>query len=170
MTEIVSAKWSKHVHLGAVKVSPPPSIQRLPRLIPQALAWCPWQPSILASGGGSADKKIHIWSTTTSERLQTLDAGSQVTSLHFSPHSRELLSTHGYPQNNISVWSYPSLEKVYDRSVHSERVLSSALSPDGCSIGTAASDETLKFWRIWEVPAKRVGEVGSERRMLMGIR
>ena len=27
----------------------------------KALAWCPWSPSILASGGGKDDGKILFW-------------------------------------------------------------------------------------------------------------
>jgi cell division cycle protein 20 (cofactor of APC complex) len=27
----------------------------------QAIAWCPWQDSLLATGGGTNDRKIHIW-------------------------------------------------------------------------------------------------------------
>ena len=29
----------------------------------KALAWCPWQKNLLASGGGTADKTMKFWST-----------------------------------------------------------------------------------------------------------
>ena len=29
----------------------------------KALAWCPWQRDLLASGGGSRDKTIKFWNT-----------------------------------------------------------------------------------------------------------
>lgn len=114
----------------------------------------------MATGGGSADQHIHFWSSTTGARTNSLKVGSQVTSLVFSPHAKELLSTHGYPDNNITVWSYPSLAKIYDVPAHDARVLCSALSPDGCTVATAASDENLKFWKIWEVA--QTGKKGSE--------
>lgn len=125
----------------------------------QALAWCPWQSSLLATGGGTADLKIHFWSSTTGARTNTLCTTSQVTSLIWSPHSKELLSTHGFPDNTISLWSYPSLEKIYDVPAHDTRVLCSSLSPDGTTVATGAGDENLKFWKIWEArSAKKSGE------------
>lgn len=27
----------------------------------KAIAWCPWQPNVLASGGGTADRTIRLW-------------------------------------------------------------------------------------------------------------
>jgi cell division cycle protein 20 (cofactor of APC complex) len=79
--------------------------------------------------------------------------------LLWSPHSKEILSTHGFPNNNLSVWSYPSLGKIYDVPAHDSRVLSSTLSPDGTTVATGAGDENLKFWKIWE---GRVAKKSSE--------
>lgn len=31
----------------------------------KALAWCPWQNNILASGGGTADRTIRFWNVNT---------------------------------------------------------------------------------------------------------
>ncbi|CAG2063338.1 unnamed protein product, partial [Timema podura] len=31
----------------------------------KALSWCPWQPNILASGGGTADRTIRFWNCNT---------------------------------------------------------------------------------------------------------
>lgn len=33
----------------------------------KALAWCPWQNNILASGGGTADRTIRFWNCNTGE-------------------------------------------------------------------------------------------------------
>lgn len=116
----------------------------------KALAWCPWQQNLLATGGGSHDQHIHFWSSNTGARTASLHTATQVTSLIWSPHAKELLSTHGFPNNNICLWSYPSLSKIYDLPAHDSRILASSLSPDGCDVATAASDENLKFWKIWE--------------------
>lgn len=140
---------------------------------PQALAWSPWQSNLLATGGGTSDQTIHFWSSTTGARTSSLHTGSQVTSLLFSPHSKEILSTHGFPNNNITLWSYPSLEKIYDVPAHDARVLSSALSPDGCTVATGAGDENLKFWKIWEarvVGKKTSDEVGEGGRSKNAVR
>lgn len=44
----------------------------------QALAWCPWQPSLLATGGGSADKSIKLWNASSGKLENTINTGSQV--------------------------------------------------------------------------------------------
>lgn len=141
----VVPKWTKRNHTAAVK----------------ALAWCPWQPNLLATGGGSQDQHIHFWSTSTGARTSSLKTGSQVTSLVWSPHAKEILSTHGYPDNNLSVWAYPALTKIYDVPAHDSRVLAAALSPDGCTVATGAGDENLKFWKVWEPRATKKTESTS---------
>lgn len=129
----------------------------------KALAWCPWQNNLLATGGGSTDQTIHFWTTSTGARTHSLPTKSQVTSLIWSPHSKEILSTHGYPDNNISLWSYPGLQKVYDLPAHDARVLCSTLSPDGTTVATGAGDENLKFWKVWEVPQRKKGGEEGDR-------
>lgn len=121
----------------------------------RAIAWCPWQLNLLSTGGGSQDKYIHFWNSTTGARVNSINAGSQVTSLKWSTTYKEIASTHGYPDNSISIWSYPSLTKTVDIVPHESRVLHSALSPDGQTLATCASDETLKFWKIFEIVGKK---------------
>ena len=142
-------KFSKTNHKAAVK----------------ALAWCPWQPNLLATGGGSYDRMIHYWNSTSGARVNSIDTGSQVTSLRWSPYHREIVSTSGFPDNSISLWSYPSLVRNVEIPAHESRVLHSCLSPDGTMLATAASDESLKFWRVFEKKGKGVREEGSVREM-----
>jgi WD40 repeat protein len=59
------------------------------------------------------------------------------------------VSTHGYSQNQILVWKYPSLTQVANLTGHSYRVLYLAMSPDGEAIVTGAGDETLRFWNVF---------------------
>ncbi|KAJ2848307.1 WD repeat-containing protein slp1 [Coemansia brasiliensis] len=129
----------------------------------RALAWSPWQLNLLASGGGSYDRHVHFWNTTTTARLNSIDTGSQVTSIQFSNEYRELVTSHGFPHNHLALWSYPSLAKIVDIPAHDTRVLHTAMSPDGQTIATAASDESLKFWRIFESRTKpgRAGKGSS---------
>ncbi|KAK9379719.1 WD40-repeat-containing domain protein [Kockiozyma suomiensis] len=133
-------KFTKTNHKAAVK----------------ALAWCPWQMNLLATGGGTFDKQIHFWNGTTGARVNTIDAGSQVTSLQWSTSYKEIVSSHGYPDNNLSIWSYPTLVKNGEIQGHDTRILGSALSPDGSTLATVASDENLKFWKVFEQIGKKV--------------
>ena len=116
----------------------------------KALAWCPWQTNLLATGGGSHDRNIHFWNTTSGARVNSIDTGSQVTSLRWSLAYKELVSSSGFPDNSLSIWSYPTLVKNIEIPAHESRVLHSALSPDGQMLATAAADESLKFWKIFE--------------------
>lgn len=118
---LAAPKFSKTNHRAAVK----------------ALSWCPWQLNLLATGGGSYDRHIHFWNTTTGARTNSIDTGSQVTSLRWSPHYREIVSSSGFPDNSLSIWSYPSLVKNIEIPAHETRVLHSCLSPDGQILATA---------------------------------
>ncbi|KAK1165114.1 hypothetical protein AOXY_G13563 [Acipenser oxyrinchus oxyrinchus] len=115
----------------------------------KAIAWSPHQHGLLASGGGTADRCIRFWNTLTCQPLQCIDTGSQVCNLAWSKHANELVSTHGYSQNQILVWKYPSLTQVAKLTGHSYRVLYLAISPDGEAIVTGAGDETLRFWNVF---------------------
>ncbi|XP_070563589.1 fizzy-related protein homolog isoform X2 [Ptychodera flava] len=115
----------------------------------KAIAWSPHQHGLLASGGGTADRCIRFWNTLTCQPLQCVDTGSQVCNLAWSKHANELVSTHGYSQNQILVWKYPSLVQVAKLTGHSFRVLYLAMSPDGEAIVTGAGDETLRFWNVF---------------------
>jgi hypothetical protein len=44
----------------------------------KALAWCPFQPNTLASGGGTADRRIAIWNTVSGVCSLEKDTNSQV--------------------------------------------------------------------------------------------
>jgi cell division cycle protein 20 (cofactor of APC complex) len=121
----------------------------------KALAWCPWQRNLLASGGGMADRTIRFWNTQSGICMNHVDSGSQVSDLRWSLSEKELVSGHGYSQNQISVWKYPSLVKVADLIGHTGRVLNLAQSPDGTTILSASADETLRFWKIFSKAEKK---------------
>ncbi|XP_021769011.1 protein FIZZY-RELATED 3-like [Chenopodium quinoa] len=128
----------------------------------KAIAWSPHQSGLLASGGGTADRCIRFWNTTNGNQTNSIDTGSQVCNLAWSKNVNELVSTHGYSQNQIMVWKYPSLAKVATLTGHSLRVLYLAVSPDGQTIVTGAGDETLRFWNIFPsvktpAPVKETG-------------
>ena len=73
----------------------------------------------------------HLRNLPTQECVNSIDAGSQVCSLLWSRHSRELVTSHGFTDFQLSVWKYPSLARIADLKGHESRVLYTALSPDG---------------------------------------
>ncbi|KAH8922178.1 WD40 repeat-like protein [Atractiella rhizophila] len=116
----------------------------------KAIAWSPHVHGILASGGGTLDKKIKFWNTVKGEIDDEIDTSSQVCNLMWSKNSNELVSTHGFSnsnhQNQICIWKYPSRQLVGSLLGHTFRVLYLAMSPCGQTIVTGAGDETLRFW------------------------
>ena len=125
--------YSFNAHIAAVK----------------AISWSPHHRGILASGGGTADRKIRFWNSMNGQCVNEIDTGSQVCNLAWSKNSNELVSTHGYSQNQVAVWKYPSMTQVAALTGHTSRVLYLAMSPDGQTIVTGAGDETLRFWTIF---------------------
>lgn len=138
----------------------------------KALAWCPFQANLLATGAGTADRRIQFFNTNTGALLNSVDTESQVCSLQWSPHSRELLSSHGFSQNQLTVWNYPSLTRIAELTGHTSRVLHTAVSPDGTMVCSAAADETLRFWKVWDGPSKKkqAHPSASKRSMMRSIR
>ncbi|KAL3837977.1 hypothetical protein ACJIZ3_022568 [Penstemon smallii] len=118
----------------------------------KALAWCPFQGNLLATGGGGGDRTIKFWNTHTGACLNSIDTGSQVCALLWNKNERELLSSHGFTQNQLTLWKYPSMVKMAELTGHTSRVLFMSQSPDGCTVASAAGDETLRFWNVFGTP------------------
>ena len=124
----------------------------------KALAWSPHERNLLASGGGTADRTIKFWNTQTGALLNSIETGSQVCALQWNPHEKEILSSHGFARNQLSLWKYPMMSKIKDLEGHTSRVIHLATSPDGCSVVSAAADETLRFWDVFAIPGKTAGK------------
>jgi len=82
----------------------------------KAIAYAPWQPTLLATGGGSNDRQIHFHHTESGSTLAVINVFAQVTSLAWSSTSREIVATFGYAQPEhdirIAVFAWPSCECV----------------------------------------------------------
>merc|ERR1712157_506155 len=71
-----------------------------------------------------------------------------------NPFEKELLSSHGFSKNQLSIWKYPSLQRTHDLTGHTSRVLHTTLSPNGQIVCSAAADETLRFWKVFDDTSK----------------
>jgi meiosis-specific APC/C activator protein AMA1 len=82
----------------------------------KAITFAPWQPSLIAAGGGSNDRCIHFFHALSGAKLATIDCYAQVTSLVFNPRKREIAATFGFAQPEhpyrIAVFAWPSCSMV----------------------------------------------------------
>ncbi|URD86722.1 Anaphase-promoting complex subunit [Musa troglodytarum] len=101
--------------------------------------------NLLASGGGHHDHCIKFWNTVNGSCLNSIDAGSEVCALLWDKNKSELLTSHGFPKNQLTLWNYPSMTRATELFGHSSRVHCLAGSPLGGVVASAAADETLNF-------------------------
>ncbi|XP_060712358.1 cell division cycle protein 20 homolog [Hemiscyllium ocellatum] len=112
----------------------------------KAMNWCPWQSGILAVGGGMKDGHLRLWDTKCGTCIRDVDTKSQICSLLFLSQHNELVTGHGFPKHQVSIWNYPTLVKSADLKGHRGRVLHLASSPDDSVVFSAAADETVCLW------------------------
>ncbi|KAM3659138.1 LOW QUALITY PROTEIN: cell division cycle protein 20 homolog [Ammospiza maritima maritima] len=122
----------------------------------QGAAWCPWQMNVLATGGGTRDRHIRIWNVCSGTRLSAVDTRSHVTSILWSTNYKELISAHGFAQNQLVIWKYPIMTKVAELQGHTNIILNLTMSPYGTTVASAAADETVQVWSCFEMdPIKK---------------
>ena len=138
----------------------------------KALSWCPWKRNLLATGGGSADKHIKMWDISSGICLNSVDTGSQVCALEWNRHDKEIVSAHGYSQNQLTLWRFSDMKKISDFKGHSARILSIAQNPEGSVIVSAGADETLRFWPVFESSITKtcIEQDSPQRGMSLGCR
>ncbi|KAF6010417.1 hypothetical protein HII13_003192 [Brettanomyces bruxellensis] len=121
----------------------------------KAVAFCPWMPTLLATGGGSKDRSIRFWHTTSGTLVKCFETKGQITSLIWSTFKKELLATFGFGSSGsenilIEVYLYPSMKLVKRvESISDMRVLTADLSNDHKSICTGLSDQSVRIYSIW---------------------
>jgi cell division cycle protein 20 (cofactor of APC complex) len=134
----------------------------------KALSWCPWKPNVLATGGGTADRHIRVWNVNNGSNLYSVDTKSQVCAILWSKEYNEMISAHGYSNNELILWKYPGMTKVGELTGHTARVLGMVMSPDGSTVCSVGADETLRFWECFQVDTdrKKKAEVNASKQKL----
>ncbi|CZT20809.1 uncharacterized protein RCC_06667 [Ramularia collo-cygni] len=129
----------------------------------KAIAFAPWQSTLVAAGGGSSDRCIHFYHVPSGAKLATIDCHAQVTSLVWNKKRKCLAATFGFAQPEhkvrVAVFAWPSCElKVSIPWAGEERALWGVEWEGGLVV--ASSDASIKFHEIWgEDIGSRVGGV-----------
>ena len=153
----------------------------------KAIAFCPWQRGLIATGGGSNDRAIHFYHCSSGACLATIDVAAQVTSLIWSTTRREIAATFGYAQPEhsfrIAVFTWPECRQVVAIPWMGEnRALYAIAYPggpneasqhrgeggtwwsrtaeEGCIV-VASSDESVKFHEVWSEARKSTWGTGG---------
>lgn len=113
----------------------------------KAIAFAPWQPTLLAAGGGSNDRCIHFFHTLSGSTLATIDCHAQVTSLVWSTKRKEVAGTFGFAQPDhayrVAVFAWPSCEMVVKIPWWGEeRALFAVAYPRGPTTGMRPSESS----------------------------
>ena len=119
----------------------------------RAMHWSPMEDDVIATGGGTSDKTIRIWHVYTGETICHVDTGSQVCNLLWNGEYNEILSTHGFSQNQVALWRASDLMPIAQFHEHKQRVLYMAASPDQTRVATAAPSDSILIWKMF--PSKR---------------
>lgn len=106
----------------------------------KAIAFAPWQSSLLAAGGGSNDRCIHFFHTLSGAALATIDCHAQVTSLVWGVKRKEIAATFGFAQPEhpyrVAVFAWPGCAMVIGIPwFGEERALFAVAYPRGPSSG-----------------------------------
>lgn len=121
----------------------------------KAVAFCPWMPNLLATGGGSRDKNIRFWHSKSGTLISKHKTKGQITAVVWSRSKKELLVTFGFgdcsDKNSIlAVYSYPAMKlKVKVNAPSDMRILTADLSNDFSSICTSISDQSVRIYNVW---------------------
>ena len=71
----------------------------------KAIDWSKKTRGLLITGSGSKDKCLRLFDVQTKKLIDIKDTGSQVCNVVFSRHNDEIISAHGFSENEINLWS-----------------------------------------------------------------
>ena len=135
--------------------SPCISIPLAHRAAVKALAWCPTRHDVLASGGGTACKRIRLWNSTTGASLASCDAEAQVTGVSWAPNGTpEVVASLGYNAAGLSAFRWTKAVNRLDcvariKRPNDHRMVGMAVSPDRTRFAALSTQEVITYWHLY---------------------
>ena len=96
------------------------------------------------NGGESAGGKL-----VTQWTMLNMTTPLQVSAIAWNREYREMISAHGNPKHQMTVWKFPSMLRIGELVGHQGRVLHMCLSPKKTTVASASADETLRIWKCF---------------------
>ena len=135
--------------------SPCISIPLAHRAAVKALAWCPTRHDVLASGGGTKDKRIRLWNSHTGASLASCDAEAQVTGVSWAPNGTpEVVASLGYNAAGLSAFRWSKAFNRLDcvariKRPDDHRMVGMAVSPDRTRFAALSTQEVITYWHLY---------------------
>ena len=144
----------------------------------RAISWSLYNYNILLSGGGSLDKKLCIWNLnlnnnnnnynnntiTINKPIKYIRTKSQICEILWSSFNQyQILTTHGYDTNNINIWNIKKKIKINTSISTNKRLLYVAINKNKQNIVTASSDDTLRFWNVFNLNNTKINNTTTRR-------
>ena len=150
----------------------------------KAIAWCPTRRDFLASGAGTADRRVRIWNTITGASVASCSTGAQVTGLTWAPDgTSELVASLGFsttapqpPHGGFCALQWDrtgvgGLDVVARAKTHDglptssgSRILNLAASPDRTRVVVTCPNETIQLYDFYDAPSEVYKSAFSTRR------
>ncbi|KAM7270841.1 hypothetical protein ACFE04_030055 [Oxalis oulophora] len=104
-----------------------------------------WAPDDRNIGIGLNNSEVHLWDSTANKQTTSLGVRKGAWTAEEDKLLKGCVEKHG--EGKWHQWTFSG------GGVHSRLIcLFMAQSPDGCTVATAAADETLRFWNVFGTP------------------
>lgn len=101
--------------------------------------------SLLAAVSGQS---VKVWDAGSGQILHTLPAGPTQGNVAFSPDGKWLVGAGGIAGMDVEVWDTGTWQQVDTLKGHENWISRLVFSPDGRTLATGASDNTIRFWDL----------------------
>ena len=112
----------------------------------RAMAWSPYVPGLLVTGGGSGDQNLCLWNTRTKKCLKRENLHSQICNVEFTSDEC-IVTSHGWPKNNVQLRN-PEFVSLNSFKESQNRVLYFAINPSRNKVVSAAADKKVIVWDV----------------------